>query len=93
MKWWSALLLTFGLFGIGLYAPEPTMSLIVLGSSIWAGIDSQKIGLIKYKSGISYHPVVLFIGLLLLWIIAFPWYLIVRGQILSGTIVLKDKFR
>jgi hypothetical protein len=93
MVWWAAILVTFGLSVIGLYAPDPTMLLIIIGSTIWAAIDSSRIDLIKYKSGISYRPVVLFIGILGIWIIAFPWYLIVRGKILSGTAVLKDKFR
>ena len=63
---------------------------MVLITAIWAAIDSSKIRLKRYKSGISYGPVVLFLGFLLLWIIAFPWYLIVRHKILTGTAVLKD---
>ena len=63
---------------------------IVLGTGIWAAVDSSKIRLKRYKSGISYGPVVLFLGFVLLWVIAFPWYLIVRHKILSGTAVLKD---
>src|SRR5258708_25831234 len=63
---------------------------MVLITAIWAAIDSSKIHLKRYKSGISYGPVVLFLGFLLLWIVAFPWYLIVRHKILTGTAVLKD---
>jgi hypothetical protein len=93
MNWWTSLLLTLGFLVIGLYSPSPVMMIIVAGSAVWAAIDSQKIGLVKYKSGISYHPIVLLIGVLGIWIIAFPWYLIVRGQILSGRGVLKGKSR
>ena len=93
MVWWAALLFTFGLVAVGLLLPNPTISLIVLGSAIWAAFDSSKINLHKYKSGISCKPVILFICIVALWIIAFPWYLIVRGKILAGKAVLKDKFR
>jgi hypothetical protein len=63
---------------------------MVLITAIWAAVDSSKIHLKRYKSGISYGPVVLFLGFLLLWIVAFPWYLIVRYKIKTGTAVLKD---
>ena len=63
--------------------------IIILVSSIWVGIDSSKLELKKYKSGISYGPVVMVILCLLLWIVAFPWYLIVRGKINAGTAELK----
>ncbi|MEC7882165.1 MAG: hypothetical protein VYB35_04590 [Verrucomicrobiota bacterium] len=63
--------------------------IIILVSSIWVGIDSSKIELKKYKSGISYGPVVMVILCLLLWIVAFPWYLVVRGKINAGTAELK----
>lgn len=63
---------------------------IVLGTGIWAAIDSSKIQLKRYKSGISYGPVVLFFCFVFLWIVAFPWYLIFRYKIKTGTAVLKD---
>jgi len=63
--------------------------IIILVSSIWVGIDSSKIELKKYKSGISYGPVVMVILCLLLWIVAFPWYLVVRGKINAGKAELK----
>jgi len=63
---------------------------IVLGTGIWAAVDSAKIQLKRYKSGISYGPVVIFICFVGLWIVAFPWYLIMRYKIKTGTAVLKD---
>jgi hypothetical protein len=65
--------------------------IMVLITAIWAAIDSSKIRLKRYKSGISYGPVVLFLGFMLLWIIAFPWYLIVRHKIQTGTAILRDE--
>ena len=97
MKTRDAILLTialilltsfFGLNIAGRYFPFSWF--MILGTAMWAAIDSSKIQLKRYKSGISYGPVVLFLGFVLLWVIAFPWYLIVRHKILSGTAVLKD---
>jgi hypothetical protein len=63
---------------------------VVLGTAIWVAIDSSKIQLKRYKSGISYGPVALFFAVALLWIIGFPWYLVMRHKIKTGTAVLKD---
>jgi len=64
---------------------------IALGTEIWAAIDSTKIQIKRYKSGISYGPVVIFICFVGLWIVAFPWYLIMRYKIKTGTAILKDE--
>ena len=93
MVWLASLSVTFGLLVVGIYAPTPAMLVIVISSAIWAAMDSQKIGLIKYKTRASNSPVVILIAILAMWIVFFPWYLIARGNILNGTIVLKDKFR
>ena len=73
--------------------PNPLVLLfqiLILLSSIWAGIDSSKIELKKYKSGIAYGPIVLAILCILLWIVAFPWYLVVRAKIKAGSAELKQ---
>ena len=64
---------------------------MILGTSLWIAVDSSKIQLRRYRSGISYGPVVLFFGSLLVWIVAFPWYLSMRYKIQRGTAVLKDE--
>jgi len=92
----NAILLTAVLtlpFFFGLKIAGTTVSLgwfIVFATGIWAAIDSSKIQLKRYKSGISYGPVILFLGFVFLWIVAFPWYLILRYKIKAGTAVLKD---
>ena len=60
-------------------------------SSLWVAIDSSKMQLKRYKSGVSYGPVALFIGCILLWLVAVPWYLWMRYQIESGRAVLKSE--
>lgn len=63
---------------------------IVFGTGFWAAVDSTKIQLKRYKSGISYGPVVVFLVIVFVWIVAFPWYLILRYKIKTGTAILKD---
>ena len=59
--------------------------LLILGTAAWAAWDSTKIQIRDYKTTLSSHPVVLFFGIVLLWIVFFPWYLAVRYHITHGT--------
>ena len=91
MKAWQAILLTLVIAIVGTwFLPQIVIWLVVLGTSIWAAVDSSKIGLYKYKSGIALKPLFLFIGCSFLWIIGFPWYLSMRYQIKNGLAQLKD---
>jgi hypothetical protein len=94
VKTWIAILFTIGLLAacivISTLIRFDITWIMVLGTAFWAAIDSSKIQLKRYKSGISYGPVVLFFVCALLWIIGFPWYLAVRYKIKAGTAVLKD---
>ncbi len=86
-----ALVLLTSLVGINIAGVRVSLSwFMVVITAIWAAIDSAKIQLKRYKSGISYGPAVLFFCFLLLWIVAFPWYLIMRHKIKTGTASLKD---
>ncbi len=91
---WMAILLTIALLGACVVIYRLTgfdlSWIMVVGTALWAAIDSAKIHLKRYESSISYGPVVLFFGFVLLWFIAFPMYLIVRHQIRTGTAILKD---
>lgn len=89
MRAWQAILFTLGIFIVGLILPPWFMALAVFFTSLWASIDSGKIQLSRYKSGIALKPFMLFLGCLLLWIVAFPWYLAVRYRIKSGLAELK----
>jgi len=90
MKTWQAILLTVVIFLLSLFLSPAFLLLTVAGTSIWAAIDSRGIQLHKYKSGIALRPVVLLLACLLLWIVAFPWYLSVRCRIKSGLAELKE---
>ena len=65
--------------------------ILIWGTSLWAGIDSAKIELNRYKLGFSCRPVALFCLCSLFWIFIFPWYLWARYKIKSGKAVLKDE--
>jgi hypothetical protein len=96
MKTWIAILLTIGLLAacgaimaftsINLFVP------LVVGTSVWAGIDSARIHLRRYQSGISYGPVVLGILCSMFWVVGFPWYLSMRHKIIIGTARLRPEF-
>lgn len=91
----KAVLFTVGLFFLALGLTSMTgfgsiMWLMILGTSIWAAVDSVKVGTKNYKTGISAGPAVVLIGCLLLWIVVFPWYLISKGKIERGEAVLKE---
>jgi hypothetical protein len=95
MKTWIAILFTLGLLAtcivISVLIGFDLTWIMVLGTALWAAIDSTKIQLRRYKSGISYGPVVLFVACALLWIVGFPWYLAMRYKIQSGTAILKPE--
>ncbi len=99
----SALLITIGILvvwvlgsmGIAASLNEPALVGIwnigvLVGTSIWAGLDAGRIELSKYKVGGPTGPAITVIGCLLLWIVVFPWYLVNKGKIARGTVRLKS---
>ena len=97
MKFWTAILLTVGLFlacfAIAQVSGVNPTSVMIFGTSLWVAVDSSRIGLKRYKSGISYGPAVLFFACMMLWIVGFPWYLTMRHNIKTGNAVLKDEVK
>jgi hypothetical protein len=95
MKAGQAIILTIALIIVGgfLSASFHTGLIaqwLVVISSLWVAIDSSKLQLKKYKTGIAYPPVILFIAVCLVWVIGFPWYLSVRYKIKNGLLPLKE---
>lgn len=94
MKAWLAILLSIGIVIVTVMFSRVVgvnlMLFVVPITALWAAIDSKKISLKKYKSGISAGPIALFFGVILLWIVVFPWYLVIRDHIKMGNAVLKD---
>lgn len=83
----TAILITIGIFLVYCVLTSINFSLGVvffLGTIIWATVDAQKIELKKYQLHGITTPFNTFLGCLLLWLIAFPWYLINKGKIARG---------
>lgn len=87
MPWWAAFPASLALLyladALEAVIQFPVSLIMIPGTALWAAIDSEKIGLQKHESVISYDPYKLFVGITLLWLIGFPWYLMVRHRILS----------
>jgi len=93
MKWYWGILFSLALLALAVFASrivgfDLVLAMVVV-TTLWAALDSRKIDLKRYKSGLSYRPVVLFIAVALLWIAGFPWYLHVRYRIKHGLAELK----
>lgn len=67
--------------------------LVVIGSSVWAATEAKRLAFHRYKNGLASGPTAIFLVCLLLWVVAFPWFLTLRDKILDGTAELKDEFR
>jgi hypothetical protein len=58
------------------------LAILVVASALWVGTDAAKLlktGTPKEALG-NTSPIAWAIGCILLWIVAFPWYLIVRAR-------------
>jgi hypothetical protein len=94
MRWWLAILFTLFLLAVtselSLWLGSLPTFVTVIGTALWAAFDSSKIKLAQYKSAMPYKPVTVFLCVILLWIIAFPWYLAVRYRIKAGKAKLRE---
>jgi hypothetical protein len=65
-----------------------------LASIIWAALDSRRVRLWRYHTGIAGGPVTIFVLLLVLgWPLVFPWYLGMRLKILFGVARWRDEYQ
>jgi hypothetical protein len=67
--------------------------LMVIGTSVWAAVSAKRLEFRKYRSGLASGPTAVFLVNVLLWIVAFPWFLTVRDKIKEGSAELKDEFK
>ena len=91
MKPWNTFLLTsclyLGSIVISWQIHHNVVWYMVFATTLWAAIDSSKVQLKLYRSGVG--PIVFFFLCMLFWIAGFPWYLWMRHKILTGTAELK----
>ncbi|HEX3624271.1 MAG TPA: hypothetical protein VH280_02490 [Verrucomicrobiae bacterium] len=95
MKVFLAIAITVGLL-IACYTVSALiyfdLALVLIGvSSTWAAWDAKRIGLYRYKSGLSGRPIVVFCLCYLFWVFMFPYYLWLRFKIKQGTAKFKDE--
>lgn len=81
-------LLAFLIFILSFLVGPAGPIIVVLGTSVWVALDASKHKLAQYQNGLG-GPVGACLGSLLLWIIAFPWYLAIRSRIRAGVQPLK----
>lgn len=89
-----AIFITLALFTASVQlslATERNLSfLVVLGSAAWAAFDSAALELRRYKSRLAVGPAAVFLAVALLWILAFPTYLMLRQKLRAGELELKQ---
>ena len=68
----------------------PLVIASIVGTSIWAAVDSATLDLQEFRTKIAFNPLILFNAMYLLWFILFPWYLVVRSQIRAGTLPRRE---
>jgi hypothetical protein len=71
--------------------PVPGM-VVVVGTAIWAAADSSALELHKYEGGTS-GPFVVFLAVLLVWVILFPVYLVLRSRQSAGELKPKKEYQ
>ena len=90
--WIGAIFLTFALATVATLVG--VFGLFALVTIIWAILDSRRVDLRRYHTGISGGPTTLFVLLLIFgWPIVFPWYLGMRFKIMAGTARLRDEYQ
>ena len=91
--WFAVCLVACLLVIFGVYSGAVLIPVAAFCTAGIAAFDSMHIQLRRYKSGIAYGPVGLFVTCALIWPFAIIWYFIVRVRIARGTMQLKDEFR
>jgi ssDNA-binding Zn-finger/Zn-ribbon topoisomerase 1 len=90
MEIWQAVLIGVGILGVSYFMPLKLTIAVIIGISIWVGIDAKNIGASRYKSPIfPTQPVTLAICSMILFAIVFPGYLYLKCGIKAGTAKLK----
>ena len=93
LSWWKALLIIIGIAlpfcFIGgteeLDRLSKALALVVIATTTgWAHRDAKRLNLTHYKTHFPVNSVAAFV--FFLWVIAFPWYLVVRSKIRVGVV-------
>jgi len=78
--------LAMGSYVVGGLIGVPALpGVMVVASAVWVLIDARRLRLQRYRTGLT-SPAVATVGVLALWFLFFPWYLVTRHRILAGEI-------
>lgn len=91
--WFAVILVASLLVFFGIYSGQIIIPVTAFCTAGIAAFDSMHIHLRRYKTGLSYGPVGLFVTGALIWPLILIWYFIIRVRIARGTMPLKDEFR
>ena len=94
-KGWFAVSAVAGLLVLfGIYSGQIIIPITAFCTAGIAAFDSMHVHLLRrYKTGLSYGPVGLFVTGALIWPLILIWYFIIRVRIARGTMPLQDEFR
>ncbi len=93
IKAWVAIaLVTCVLAAFAISTGQFLIAIAAFSTAGIAAFDSTHVRLRRYKTGLSYGPVGLFMVCALCWPIGVIWYFIVRVRIARGTMPLRADF-
>ncbi len=64
--------------------------IMVAVTSLWVAWDSARVRVRRYKTQMANEPMMMLFMCFTLWILVFPWYLIIRQGIRQGFVPLKE---
>ena len=91
--WFAVCAVACLLVFFGIYSGQIVIPITAFCTAGIAAFDSMHIHLRRYKTGLSYGPVGLFVTGALIWPLILIWYFIIRVRIARGTLPLKEEFR
>ena len=93
-KAWVVVCLVAGLLAVfAIYSGEILIPVTAFCTAGIAAFDSGPVGLRRYKTGLAYGPVGLFVVCALLWPFSIIWYFVVRVRIARGTMPLREELK
>ena len=70
-----------------LFEPLGWLSFLAIPPALWMALDSKRLGVQNFDTGLNHRPTVLFLIGLSFPVVVIPWYLTVRDLIRSGRAV------
>jgi hypothetical protein len=93
-KAWVAVCLVADLLAVfAIYSREILIPVTAFCTTGIAAFDSEHVGLRRYKTGLAYGPVGLFVVCALIWPFFIIWYFVLRVRIARGTMPLRDELK